>query len=338
MFKLSYVPTSQELIDKAFRRGSKKAKAMKARKYLPRDQKLEKAEESRISSVKDITSGTLREIVREFPSYEKLPGFYRRLLDLKIGKDDYKRTLASLEWCSKQIDKLSKESLQKLKNVAKEKKRHGEIRKISKAFLGRVSSLLKRISKDMEKLREIKSLLEEFPYISEDFTIVVAGYPNVGKSSFVRSLTKSKLEVANYPFTTKQILVGRAKLNSRKIQLIDTPGILDREMSRRNKIELEAILAIEELANVILFLIDPFSSLDSQLNLLKEILENFSARVGVAINKIDLLQDSAIEDLKKKLEKELKPYLATKRVIFIEKISAIREEDAKNLIKKILDF
>ena len=39
-------------------------------------------------------------------------------------------------------------------------------------------------------------------------TLIVAGYPNVGKSSFVNKVTRANVEVQPYAFTTKSLYVG----------------------------------------------------------------------------------------------------------------------------------
>jgi nucleolar GTP-binding protein len=137
--------------------------------------------------------------------------------------------------------------------------------------------------------------------------VVVAGYPNTGKSSFVRAVSSAKPEIAEYPFTTKNIILGHFTYNNSRIQIIDTPGILDRPMSERNPIELQAITAIRHVANVVIFIIDPSLScgytLEGQLDLLNEIKEMFpTLPVVVVINKVDLISRENLEEVKKKLD------------------------------------
>lgn len=102
-------------------------------------------------------------------------------------------------------------------------------------------------------------------------TIVIAGFPNVGKSTLLRQITDATPEVANYPFTTKGIQIGHLERNWKKIQIIDTPGLLDRPILDMNEIELNAMVALEHLADAIFFIIDVSEtcgfSIESQFNL-----------------------------------------------------------------------
>jgi nucleolar GTP-binding protein len=107
--------------------------------------------------------------------------------------------------------------------------------------------------------------------------------------------------------------MGHLELEGRfekvKIQCLDTPGILDRPMSKRNKIELQAILALRLISDLILFVFDPTPAcgydIESQVDLFYEIKQNFSKEGKIEIitifNKIDLAKDSEIEYLKEKL-------------------------------------
>ncbi|MGE3803136.1 MAG: GTPase [Gemmataceae bacterium] len=55
--------------------------------------------------------------------------------------------------------------------------------------------------------------------------VVLIGAPNVGKSQLVDKLTRATPEVAAYPFTTREPLVGMMDWEDVKVQLIDTPPI-----------------------------------------------------------------------------------------------------------------
>jgi len=55
--------------------------------------------------------------------------------------------------------------------------------------------------------------------------VVLAGYPNTGKSSLVGALTRAKVKVAEYPFTTALPMSGMMPYKDTFIQLVDTPPL-----------------------------------------------------------------------------------------------------------------
>ncbi|MFH1054506.1 MAG: GTPase [Candidatus Altiarchaeota archaeon] len=275
MFKLPHVPSAEDLVDKAFRAGSKEGKI--ARGMGPKKpEKLLTGEIRRVQMIGGIIIGDLDAVVEYFPTYEELSEFHQRLLDLRVDKDRYKKSLATVKWCSERVESIKDKTLRKLK-VSKDTSQ-------SKEFLGRVGSFVGRIKPELDYLQDVKAVLRSFPFVKEVPTLVVAGIPNAGKSTFVRTLTGSNVKVAPYPFTTTDILIGHKMIRHAEYQIIDSPGILDRPMGQRNKVELQAVLALKYLANVVLFIIDPQVPLKEQLNLLEEIKEKFGLTVVAAVN------------------------------------------------------
>ncbi|HJM19004.1 MAG TPA: GTPase, partial [Candidatus Thalassarchaeaceae archaeon] len=90
-------------------------------------------------------------------------------------------------------------------------------------------------------------------------------------------LSSSEPDVASYPFTTQQLHVGHFTHRRRRYQMVDTPGLLDRPMDKRNQIEMQAIVALEHIGSIVLFLLDPAehggTSMESQENLLSDVAE-----------------------------------------------------------------
>jgi nucleolar GTP-binding protein len=126
-------------------------------------------------------------------------------------------------------------------------------------------------------------------------TVVVAGFPNVGKSNLVTVLSSATPEIAPYPFTTKGIIVGHIDDEWRKYQIIDTPGLLDRDLSERNDIEMQAILALKYLTHVMLVVLDPSETcgydMEKQLKLLTSLQKGFEGvPIIVAESKCDVFR------------------------------------------------
>ena len=125
--------------------------------------------------------------------------------------------------------------------------------------------------------------------------VVIAGYPNVGKSTLLKAISNARPEVASYPFTTKGIIIGEWADEKGKIyQFIDTPGLLDRPLGERNPIEKRAIAALDHITDILLFVIDPSETcgytVEQQENLLKSIRRGRDAPVLVAETKSDIMK------------------------------------------------
>ena len=164
---------------------------------------------------------------------------------------------------------------------------------IMKTYYGRFSSLINNINKDLLYLGECRNYLRRLPGIITDIpTFIIAGIPNSGKSSLIQKLTGTSPEIASYPFTTKEILIGYKNIGIRRVQFIDTPGILDRPMEDRNDIEKRAIIALSKIEGTILFLFDYSGTSkyteDEQNNLFREISETFPNKIIRVQTKIDI--------------------------------------------------
>ncbi len=172
-----------------------------------------------------------------------------------------------------------------------------------KAFVGRVSSIMKSLKGTVREFNTLQKKLREMPKIDSSVkTIILAGFPNVGKTTMLQRLTDSRPEIASYPFTTKQLNLGYYEFKHRKIQVIDTPGLLERTPDERNKIEKKAILAVKHLADLVCFIVDVpehAEKLENQLGLLESLKKVFGETPCVVLlNKLDLSEKEEIEKAK----------------------------------------
>jgi nucleolar GTP-binding protein len=291
MFKnIPFILNAQGLLDRAFRN---------AKKIQVQDRNaLFKKKKTIISQTESFSKNiisTLEQYVKKFPSLERIPKFYQEIIDISIDTNKLKKSLGAVNWAGKtckQIYVKQSKSLKKSKNLDFLQQKQQEI-------YGRISSVVKQIDKDLELLVKTQKFLKKLPDIRDIPTVVIAGYPNVGKSSLLKCLSSAKPKIAQYPFTTQEIHVGHIQKKERhlikRIQIIDTPGLLDRPLNKRNKIEKQAIAAISHLADVIVFVLDPSEtcgySLDAQMNLLSQIKKMFSdANLIIVENKADVLK------------------------------------------------
>lgn len=93
---------------------------------------------------------------------------------------------------------------------------------------GELKAKTSQLKKEMEKKKKSgKSFYSHHIEKEGAAQVVLIGPPNAGKSQIITSLTNATPEVASYPFTTREPLVGMMPFKDIKIQLIDTPPITD---------------------------------------------------------------------------------------------------------------
>lgn len=139
-------------------------------------------------------------------------------------------------------------------------------------------------------LTEIGQLVDSYRYgkiYREGISVVIAGRPNVGKSSLMNALlNEDRSIVTSIPGTTRDIIEEGLNLNGLTIKIVDTAGIRESE----GLVEQEGIKRTQkaiEGAGLIVFLLDGSEGLrEEDKDLIKEIKQK-NKPVIIAINKID---------------------------------------------------
>ncbi|WP_232700393.1 NOG1 family protein [Halobacterium wangiae] len=283
---LPTTPTSEELLDKAFSRAARSGRAKGGRE----------AQESMLQTSSNILGDNLHNVVTEWPDFDQVDPFYYELADAILrkefdsdsGVDRLRQHLSEISWAASKTHDLGREYMGKLPHDT------DGARKIRKQAFARMGSVMNQIADDLEAVGRARDALKNLPTIEpDDPTVVVAGYPNVGKSSFANEVSSAKIETAEYPFTTKGIRVGHFEHDRVRWQLVDTPGLLDRPADERNEIENQAVSALAHAGDVILFFLDPSGTcgypLEDQRALRAEVAAQFPDVPLVTVcNKIDL--------------------------------------------------
>lgn len=279
MTRIPKVEQADELIDRAFRKAKKIDETDNKRKAI-----------KKIQTVQKTIDNYLKQYVKSFPSFDNLHPLYYELFDVSIGIDNLKQSLGAIDWARKKSDAISKMLIKKIR-------KGGDCDEMVKSAYGRISSVVHRVGKDLEYLEDARKKMRNIPSIEVGLpTAVMVGYPNVGKSSLLCHLSRAKPKIAPYPFTTTGLALGHFSVTRKyidyKVQVVEAPGLLDRPMSRRNKVERQAMAAIYHLADVIVFMIDPTQycghTLEEQYNLLESIKDEVSLPIIVVENKSDI--------------------------------------------------
>lgn len=167
-------------------------------------------------------------------------------------------------------------------------------KQLKRAALGRMVTIMRKQNATLSYLEEVRKHLARLPSIDPTTrTLLVCGYPNVGKSSFMNKVTRADVEVQPYAFTTKSLFVGHMDYEYQRWQVIDTPGILDHPLEERNTIEMQSITALAHLQCAVLFFLDISGncgySIEQQLSLFGNISPLFVNKPVVLVaTKVDV--------------------------------------------------
>lgn len=188
----------------------------------------------------------LTRIIEDFPRLDDIHPFYGDLLNVLYDKDHYKLALGQMNTARNLIDKICKDYVRLLK-YGDSLYRCKQLKKAalgrmctlmrkqgpSLAYLEQVNPsnlpafsisrfadlvpltlmcpifLLHPFSLCLGFFIQVRQHMSRLPSIDPNTrTILVCGYPNVGKSSFINKVTRADVEVQPYAFTTRSLYVG----------------------------------------------------------------------------------------------------------------------------------
>lgn len=189
-----------------------------------------------------------------------------------------------------------------------------------------------RFAEDGEKGEE-KEVILELKLLAD---VGLLGFPNVGKSTFLSTVTEARPKIANYHFTTLEPNLGVATVNDTSFVIADIPGIIE-GASEGVGLGLQFLRHVERTRLLLHFVdvsgvegrnpLEDYHAINAEL---KKYSEKLSQRKQIIVaTKADVIQD----------EKNFEELVAFAKENGIElyRISSVTGEGVKELLSKVAE-
>ncbi|KIJ31830.1 hypothetical protein M422DRAFT_185381 [Sphaerobolus stellatus SS14] len=282
------VPTSNDFLDIVLSKTQRKTPTVIHKNF--KISRIRNFYMRKVKFTQDSFDEKLSAILEEFPMLDDLHPFLSSLMNVLYDKNHYKLALGQLRTCRHLIDQVAKDYVRLLK--------FGDslyrCKQLKRAALGRMATIMRRQKDPLAYLEQVRQHISRLPAIDPNTrTLLICGYPNVGKSSFINKVTRADVDVQPYAFTTKSLFVGHLDYKYLRWQVIDTPGILDHPLEEMNTIEMQSITALAHLRACVLYFMDLSEqcgyTVEAQCKLFHSIKPLFAGKPTLlVINKIDI--------------------------------------------------
>merc|ERR1711935_776018 len=168
--------------------------------------------------------------------------------------------------------------VEKIKDIEHEMSRTQK-NKATEGHLGSLKAKLAKLRRELMEVPKKGPAGDGFDVMkSGDARVALIGFPSVGKSTLLSTLTETKSEVAGYEFTTLTAVPGVIKYKGAEIQLLDLPGII--EGAAQGKGRGRQVIACARTCHLIFICLDVLKPLGH-----KHILERELEGFGIRLNK-----------------------------------------------------
>lgn len=182
---------------------------------------------------------------------------------------------------------------------------------------------------------EVKSVELELKLIAD---VGLVGFPNVGKSTLLSSITKARPKIGDYHFTTLRPNLGfLSDKEKNKILIADIPGIIDGASQNRG-LGLEFLRHIER-TKALLIVLDASCIEGPSLNDVYTVLQNEFKSYGLDLQTkpyLIVLNKCDVEDATAHIEEFKKTYPELQEKMYC--ISALEHQGLQELVEAIYEF
>ena len=131
----------------------------------------------------------------------------------------------------------------------------------------------------------------------------LVGFPNVGKSTLISTVSNARPEIANYEFTTLTPKLGQVNIGDfESFVMADIPGIIGGAHEGKG-LGIQFLRHIER-TKTLLYMVDlaSYRDLKEQIEVLKDEISSFSEKLGeskfaIALTRVDIVPPEELEEL-----------------------------------------
>ena len=131
----------------------------------------------------------------------------------------------------------------------------------------------------------------------------LVGFPNVGKSTLISTVSNARPEIANYEFTTLTPKLGQVNIGDfESFVMADIPGIIGGAHEGKG-LGIQFLRHIER-TKTLLYMVDlaSYRDLKEQIEVLKDEISSFSEKLGqskyaIALTRVDIVPPDDVEEL-----------------------------------------
>jgi GTPase len=129
--------------------------------------------------------------------------------------------------------------------------------------------------------------------------INIIGHPNVGKSTLMNALVGERMSIiTNKPQTTRHRIIGILSGEDFQMVLSDTPGVVEKPAYKMHQAMNSFVQSTFEDADLMLLVTDVLEEYKAGDQLLEQLRRQTSIPMFVVLNKIDLVDEEKLEQLK----------------------------------------
>ena len=144
--------------------------------------------------------------------------------------------------------------LEQIKELEEELKKT-KYNKRTQHHIGLVKAKLAKLKDKQVKRSGSKGKVEGYSVRKTgDSTVILVGYPSVGKSTLLNELTNANSRIGHYAFTTLSVIPGLLEYKHAKIQVLDVPGVVMGAAAGTGRGK--EVLSVMRTADLVVFIVD----------------------------------------------------------------------------------